>query len=45
MICILKMIHYYWLFLKTLESKMCFEIYELGPAQFPSAPGLAWQAA
>ena len=24
---------------------MSFKIYELDPAQFPSAPGLAWQAA
>ena len=24
---------------------MCFEIYELGPACFLTAPGLAWQAA
>ena len=24
---------------------MCLEIYELDPAKFPSAPGLAWQAA
>ena len=23
---------------------MCIEIYELGPAKFISAPGLAWQA-
>ena len=25
--------------------KMCINIYELGPAKFLSAPGLAWQAA
>ena len=24
---------------------MCLKIYELDPAKFPSAPGLAWQAA
>ena len=24
---------------------MCLEIYELGPAKFFSAPGVAWQAA
>ena len=24
---------------------MCFEIYELDPAKYLSAPGLAWQAA
>ena len=24
---------------------MCLQIYELGPAKFLSAPGLAWQAA
>ena len=23
--------------------KMCLDIYELNPARFPSAPGLAWQ--
>ena len=37
MICILKVIHYFWL--------MCFTIYHLDPAKFLSAPGLAWQAA
>ena len=26
-------------------ENMCLEIYELDPAKFPSAPGLAWQAA
>ena len=26
-------------------TNMCLEIYELGPARFLSAPGLAWQAA
>ena len=41
MICILKVIHYFWLmFLKTLEK--CIEG---DPAKSPSAPGLAWQAA
>ena len=45
MICILKVIHYFWLmFLKALE-KMCLKIYQLDPAKFLSAPGLAWQAA
>ena len=29
--------------LRNLE--MCLEIYELDPAKFLSAPGLAWQAA
>ena len=31
------------MYLKTLEKK-CIEIYELDPAHFLSAPGLAWQA-
>ena len=26
-------------------TNMCLEIYELDPAKFLSAPGLAWQAA
>ena len=26
-------------------GNMCLKIYELDPAKFPSAPGLAWQAA
>ena len=30
--------------LRTFKN-MCFEIYELDPAKFLSAPGLAWQAA
>ena len=28
---------------KNFRNK-CIEIYELDPAHFPSAPGLAWQA-
>ena len=45
MICILKVIHYFCLmFLKTFK-KMCLKIYQLDPAKFLSAPGLAWQAA
>ena len=36
-----KAIHYcYLMYLKTL----CLKIYELVPAKFLSAPGLAWQA-
>ena len=31
------------MYLRTLE--ICFKIYELDPAKFLSAPGLAWQAA
>ena len=31
------------MYLRTLE--ICLEIYELDPAKFLSAPGLAWQAA
>ena len=41
MICMLKVIHYYWLmFLKNFR-KRCLEMYELDPAKFLSAPGLA----
>ena len=43
MICILKVIHYFWLmFSKTSEK--CLEIYHLDSVKFLSAPGLAWQA-
>ena len=31
------------MYLRTLE--ICLEIYELDPAKFLSAPGLAWEAA
>ena len=31
------------MYLRTLE--ICFKIYELDPAKFLSAPGLAWEAA
>ena len=45
MICILKVIHYFCrMFLKTFK-KICLKIYQLDPAKFLSAPGLAWQAA
>ena len=37
MICILKVIHYFWLMFLT--------IYQLDPAKFVSALGLAWQTA
>ena len=43
MICILKVTHYFWLFLKTLEK--CLKIYKLDSAKFLLAPGLAWQVA
>ena len=44
MICILKVVHYFWLmFLKT--GKMCLKIQHFDPAKFHSAPGLAQQAA
>ena len=36
----LKVIHYFWLFLKTLEK--CLKIYKLDPAKFLLSPGLAW---
>ena len=43
MICMLNAIHYcLQMYLKTLQK--CNEIYELDPAHFLSAPGLAWQA-
>ena len=39
-----KAIHYCQLmYLRILE--ICFNIYELDPAKFLSAPGLAWEAA
>ena len=44
MICILKVIHYFWLmFSKTWE--MCLKIYHFDPTNSLSALGLAWQAA
>ena len=39
-----KVIHYcLQMYLKNFRNK-CIEIYELDPAHFLSAPGLAWQA-
>ena len=44
MIFMFNAIHFCLLmYLKTLENKW-IEIYELDPAHFLSAPGLAWQA-
>ena len=44
MTCMFKVIHYcLQIYLKKCTSK-CIEIYELDPAHFLSAPGLAWQA-
>ena len=39
MICMFKAIHYQLMYLRTLE--MCFEIFELDPAKFLSAPEAA----
>ena len=45
MICIFKVIHYcLQMFLKILETFVLKYMYELDPAHFLSAPGLAWQA-
>ena len=45
-ICILNLIHYFWLmFLKTCFFKMCLKIYHLDPVKLLSAPGLTWQTA
>ena len=45
MICMSKVTDYCQLIhLKTLGN-MCINIYQLDPAKFLSAPGLAWQAA
>ena len=43
--CILKMIHYFLPDVLENFRKMCLDIYELDPAKFILAPGLAWQAA
>ena len=44
MMCMFKETYYcYQMHLRTFKN-MCFEIYELDPAKFLSAPGLAWQA-
>ena len=44
MICIFKVIHYcLQVYCRCIRSK-CIKIYELDPANFLSAPGLAWQA-
>ena len=40
MICMFKAIHYCF----TNFRKVCFDIYELDPVHFLSAPGLSWQA-
>ena len=45
MICILRVIHYFWLMFSKTSEKMCLKTYELDPVKFLSAPGLAWQAA
>ena len=37
--------HYLYVQSDTIFRNMCLEIYELDPAKFLSAPGLAWQAA
>ena len=45
MMCMFKETYYcYQMHLRTFKN-MYFEIYELDPAKFLSAPGLAWQAA
>ena len=42
MICTCKVIHYcLQMCLKILET--CIKVYELDPAHFLTAPGLAWQ--
>ena len=44
MICMFKAIHYcQQVYLRTFER--CLEIYEINPACFLTAPGLAWQDA
>ena len=45
MICILKVIHYFWLMFSKTSEKKCLEIHHLDPVKFLSAPGLAWQPA
>ena len=45
MICILRVILYFWLIFFENFGKMYLEIYELNPLKFLSTPGLAWQAA
>ena len=43
MICILKVIHYFWLRFSKALRKMFLKTYHLDPVKFPSANG--WQAA
>ena len=45
MICILRVIHYFWLMFSKTSEKMCLKTYELDPVKFLSVTGLAWQAA
>ena len=47
MISIFKVIHYYQhMYLKTVKTvEKSLKIYELHPARFLTAPGLAWEAA
>ena len=40
MICLFKVTHYCIIAFRN----MCIKVYELDPAHFLSAPGLAWQA-
>ena len=51
MICILKVMHYFWMMSsKTSKKKLriyqmnIYKIYQINPAKLLSAPGLTWQA-
>ena len=46
-ICILKVIHNFWLMLSksSKKKKNCLKAYHLDPARFLSAPRLTWQVA
>ena len=41
MICILKVIHYFWLMFSKVLEKMCLKIYHLDPVKFLSHHELA----
>ena len=42
--CIFRVTHYFLQIYLKIFRNMCIKVYELDPAHFLSAPGLAWQA-
>ena len=42
--CMFRVTHYFLQIYLKIFRNMCIKVYELDPAHFLSAPGLAWQA-